>query len=474
MNVKLVLYNVDRSGEEGHPPLGLAYLASYLKEKIGFDNIIIVDKVTNPIKSILKQNPDIIGISSCTSEFEKAKQIAREIKIRKNIPIILGGPHITVLPNLLTNSFDIGVIGEGEETLKEIMENFLKNKKLELKWLKKIKGICYHANNEIKINKRRELIKNLDSIPLPNRDLFDMEGYYLKPRRAGATAKLSRATHIITSRGCPYRCVFCASSAFWKGIRFSSAERVVEEIKLLVKKYKVEEIAILDDLFPADLERLRKIVELLEENNLLGKIKFAALTRVNLMDDERCALLKKMDVTILSLGFESQSQKVLSYLKNNTTTIEQNQKAMEIAKRYGFDVSGFFMIGAPNETKEDMLKTLHFIKSNPMISAGVCTVTPYPGTVLWEYAKSRGLVSDNMNWEKLNLHPTNKDFILLDEEMNRKEFFKIYSLFMKETEKRGYKIKFEMSKLLSVFMIKKVLRNPSQALKYFYYSFIKR
>jgi radical SAM superfamily enzyme YgiQ (UPF0313 family) len=301
-----------------------------------------------------------------------------------------------------------------------------------------------------------------------------MEGYYLKPRRAGSGKGISRATQMLTSRGCPYQCVFCASSAFWQKIRFFSAKRVVEEIKLLYEKYKVEEITVYDDLFPANLERLRDIVELLEKENLLGKINFICLSRVNLMDDERCRLLKKMGVDSIGLGFESGSQKVLSYLKNDTTTVEQNKKAIEVAKRYGFQVHGFFMIGSPNETKEDMLETLKFIKENPINSVEIASVTPLPGTRLWEYAKKRGLVNDNMNVKKLNMHPQSKDFIFLNEHMSREEFLKMYNLFWKETDNLTYTVKFKISYLLSPFIWNKIIKHPSKAMKYFYYSIVKK
>ena len=226
----MVLCNID-TDNQAHPPLGIAYIASYLKKYLGNIDISIVDREKDMLKAVLKEKPDMIGISSVTKEFSNTIELIKEVKKKINIPVILGGPHISALPNTLPDVFDIGVVGEGEETFFELMKIFLDEKKFSVEKLKNIKGICYH-DGDVKITERRKFIEPLDKIPFPARDLFNMERDYLVRRNSGTGKRISRATHILTSRGCPFNCRFCASSKFWEHrIRYFSAEYVVNEIK---------------------------------------------------------------------------------------------------------------------------------------------------------------------------------------------------------------------------------------------------
>jgi len=386
--MKVVLYSVENTGEEGHPPLPIAYLYSYIRKYIPEIEIRVVDHVKNPVREILKLNPDVVGISSMSLPFYKAREIAQEIKkISPKTLIVLGGHHISNLPQTLPNEFDIGVIGEGEETFREILIHISKER---ISNLNKIKGICFHGGGKVKINEPRPLIENIDDIPIPDRDVFDMTGYYLQPRRSGTMQTLSRGTHMMTSRGCPFNCVFCASPR--KRIRYHSAERVVEEINILYTKYHVQEIAIVDDLFVVNIDRLKKILELMKTKSFYKKISFFCETRTDIFNEEMAAILKEMNVKTMAFGFESGSEKELKYLKRNTTTIEDNQRACDICKKYGFAINGYFIIGSPIQTKEDLEKTVRFIENNKIDYLSIATATPFPGSDWWEYAKKLGLV----------------------------------------------------------------------------------
>ncbi|MCD6477002.1 MAG: B12-binding domain-containing radical SAM protein [Candidatus Aenigmarchaeota archaeon] len=465
--MKIVFTHISTEHISGQPPLGIGYLASYIR-KYTTANVSIVDQEKNILKAIKREKPDVLGISSVTMEYKRAIKLAKQVKEQLDIPIILGGNHVTIMPNTITNDFDVGVIGEGEETLAELLVNDLSN-------LDKIKGICYRKDGKLHINERRPLINPLDKIPYPARDLFDMEHKYLVPRRAGTAQKLSRATHLFTSRGCPFNCVFCSSSHFWqRRLRMFSPEYVIGEMKELVDKYKVEEILIFDDLFAANLERLKKIVRYIKEEKINEKVDFGCLSRVDIFDEQRAKLLKEMNVLQIDFGFESGSQRILNYLKNNTTTVEQNKRAAELAHKYGLKIHGFFMIGAPMETKEDMLKTLKFIKNTHIDTVTLCVVTPYPGTQLWEEAKQRGLVSDNMDWRKLDLTPKNDNFVYMNTQMSKQEFMEIYKDFKKQIEKNQYAIDFRFRDLLSPFVIKYALSHPVEAWKHFYHSIKKK
>lgn len=207
-------------------------------------------------------NPDIVGISSVTQNFDIAESIAKKIKKELDVPIIVGGKHISALPSTLSKTFSIAVIGEGEETFLELLHAYeshgLENTKLE-----NLNGIAYKKDDKVRVTARRRLIEPLDKIPFPARDLLDISKDNL---------------HMLTSRGCPYHCIFCASSAFWQRARFNSASYVVSEIKHLVETYHADNINLLDDLFIADTKRLLEIARLIKTEGLNSKVRFYVLS----------------------------------------------------------------------------------------------------------------------------------------------------------------------------------------------------
>jgi radical SAM superfamily enzyme YgiQ (UPF0313 family) len=172
-----------------------------------------------------------------------------------------------------------------------------------------------------------------------------------------------------------------------------------------------------------------------------------------------------MNIDNMAIGFESQSPKVLKYLKKGTTTVEQNQNAVNILHKKSIDLQGLFMIGSPHETKEDMMMTLDFIRNNKFDTLEITITTPLPGTELWEYAKKKNLVNDYMDWDQLHMHPIENGLgnILLDEEVTKEEFAEIFKLFTNEIETRQLKI--NISNLFSWKLIKLALRNRDVTLE---------
>jgi len=452
----------------GHPPLGLAYIASYLRKYGGFDDIVIIDK-EDTMKGVMRERPDVVGFSLHSIEVKDGIELAKQIKSELDIPIIVGGAHFTFLPKTLPKQFDIAAMGEGEQTVLELMQSYEKCGGFETEELKKIKGIAFRHKNSIKVNERRPLIPDLDKLPFPARDLLDMEHFYLKPRRI-FRGFVRKGTHMITSRGCPYRCVFCCSTNFWQKTRFHSAEYVVNEIKELIETYKVEAITIYDDLFVADRKRVEKIVNLMKQEGLQDEAIFCCTGRANLMDDKLCKLLKEMGVVNMMFGLESGSQKILSYLKKDTVTVEQNKRAVRIAKKYGFFVEGSFMIGSPNETKEDMMKTLDFIKQNPLDYAAFYITTPHIGTELWDHAKSHGMVSEDMDYSKENLHPTEnfEQNIFINKKVTKEEFSEIVREFGEVCDRINFgSINLKYRDVLSPDLWKRIITEPIQGWLYF-------
>jgi len=467
--MELVLTSLS-TGREGHPPLGMCYVASYLKKYLNFDSIAVVEKEQNLLEQIKKHRPEIVGISSVSLEFNRTIELADAIKNELDVPIILGGPHITLIPQTMPQSVDIAVIGEGEQTMLELMRVHKKHGSFPKENIKNISGISFWDSGKIKLTKRRKLIEPLDRIPFPARNLLRMEEHYLKSRKTISSTKIGRGTSIITSRGCPFNCAFCATRGIWgRGIRYHSARYIVNEISEIIDRYDVDGIFIFDDFFAGNKKRLREIVNLIKKEKI--DIDFRCSTRADFVNEKTCKLLKQMNVVEVSIGFESGSDKILGYLKKGTTTVKQNKRAVKLLKKYGINVHGFIMLGSPFETKEDMMKTLKFIENNPLDIVGFCVTTPFPGTELWAYAKEKGLVNENMDWDKLNMHPNNRDFIFLSNKMSKEEFLDVYDLIKKRTEKMRYGLDFKPSDL-SIDLLKRAL-NPNNW-KYVYYSVRKK
>lgn len=392
-------------------PIGLGYISSYLKKNYQEDIKIIIE---DDINKLLEWNPDIIGISSLTANFIESLKKTSIVKKTINIPIILGGVHISSIPESLPESIDIGVIGEGEDTMLEIC----KTKSFTYENLNKIKGIVFHHKGKKIFTHPRSIISDIDTIPPPDRILL---------RKWTQT--------ILTSRGCPYKCKFCYSNKLWKKFRFHSAQRVVNEIESIIKLFPEQKIITFnDDLFTLNKDRLKEIMRLIKEEKIDRKVEFFCSGRASTIDEEICKLLLSMNVKTIFLGLESGSQRVLSYLKGKDINIKDNQKSIDLCKKHGLKVVASFILGTPVETKSDISKTFWFIFRNryKLKDFDFCYSTPLPGTNLWRYAKSKKLINDDFqDWDIMDLNYYANKSIYLNEYINQTEFNNIYNYFKK-------------------------------------------
>ena len=185
----------------------------------------------------------------------------------------------------------------------------------------------------------------------------------------------------------------------------------------------------------------------------MGKVTFSGQARANLVDENTAQLLKKMGSKSIGMGLESGCEDTLKYLKGGSITVEDNKKAVTIIKKYGMWVYGSFIIGAPKETKKDILTTFEFIKNSKLDWFDISILTPLPGTPIWEYAESRGLVSENMDWARLNMNFADdfENSIIVSETLSREELHRLFKMFLKEKMKRNF-----------FYLIKSGLRHPTQ------------
>lgn len=426
---RLTLVNVSRGFFQGTIPLGLTSIAGYLKQHGLPLEITLLDSNCQDIYQDYEP-ADLVGIGAVTQDIKHAIRFAEFVKSQGNIPVILGGVHITTY-RVLPEPFDLGVIGEGEETMLELAQL----EKISPDTLRNIRGVCYNEKGCTVFTEPRPLIVQLDDIPIPDRELANID-YYLVKRQI-IPYYFGRSLTMMTSRGCPFNCVFCSTKIHWQKYREFSAERVIEEIELLIGKYNAEIIHIFDDLFIANKKRLSKIHKLIVERGINKKVKFMCLVRSDIIDDVTMKMLKEMNVVISGIGMESGSPGMLEYLKSRTTTIEDNRRAIELANHYNIPTMGTFMLGNPGETEDELLETLEFVRSyrySPFLIPLSYISTAFPGTEFWNYAKEKGIDVedfDNMVMDiPDNLEPLKKAPLLTD--IPPDKFFAIIQLFGRE------------------------------------------
>lgn len=365
------------------PPLGLAYLAAYL-EKNGFQVTIIDANAENftpaqTTKKALSTKPDLIGLSAVTNTIKTAWAIAKLIKKKKDIPIVLGGVHPTLMPEeSLNKSFiDMVIRGEAEISLAQLAAGTLKTK---------IAGLSHKQGQKIIHNPASFLLKNLDSLPFPARHLLPMAKY------TTIGAKQTPYATMVSSRGCPYQCSFCSVRAI-AGLTFRprSPENVLAEIDHLVQDYGVREINILDDNFTLDPIRVEKICRLLIKRNYDLVLKNGNGVRIDSLTYPLLALMKKAGWYLLAFGIESGNQHILNKNNKGLKLTKVNQ-VLRWCQKIGLETEGFFILGLPGETPATIAKTISFASSSPLNEAQFNLLVPFPGTQARELIAKEGRI----------------------------------------------------------------------------------
>jgi anaerobic magnesium-protoporphyrin IX monomethyl ester cyclase len=378
------------------PPLGIAYIAAFLREKGIRVSIIDMNACNYTIPQtldILKNMarfPDVIGITVTTPTVPKSFEIAEQIKkFNKDALVVFGGAHPTALPEeiLRNKSVDLAVYGEGEKTMLEICRAKEKNFSF-----KKIKGLAFRHKGKIIKNPPRDLIPDLDSLPFPAIDLLPRDKYY------SAYSKDKRFANILTSRGCPGMCIYCNKLIFGHCVRMRSAENIIKEIKYLHHKYGYREFHIVDDLFTQDRKRVIEFCSLVKKNKLKINWKLGNGVRVGSVDFELLKIMKEAGLYSLSFGIESGNQKILNNMKKGQT-LEMCRNAVTWANKLGLTTVGFFMIGNLGEDESTIRETIEFAKSLPLDIAQFSILVPFPGTPIRAIIEQQGKILEK-NWNK--------------------------------------------------------------------------
>ena len=402
------------------PPLGLGYLASSLLTD--GHNVKLLDCVAkniDVIREIQSFRPDFIGITILSASYTASIRLIKEIKQFSNAKIVIGGQHPTALPeqSLKDTNADYCIIGEGEETFKELCSNSN---------VYSISGLAINSNNIISFTKERNLIKDINSIPFPAWNLIKPEMYPPSPH--GAFYKYFPIAPIITTRGCPYDCLFCASKNMWKGkLRIRNASNVVDEIELLNKGYGIKEFHFEDDNLTFSKSHAMDICEEIVERKL--KIVWACPNgvRIDKLDHELIHAMKRAGCYQLSFGIESGNQQILDSI-NKHLKLEIVPDIIDQVKSEGIITNGFFIIGLPDDTIETVEDTINFALKVPFDRVQFSRFMPLPGTQPFnEWYKP------NFDWDMINLvgettynskYLTSKEIAELQQKAFRKFYFR--------------------------------------------------
>lgn len=388
--------SIFKEGGGRQAPLGICYIAAVLRQNNISVSIIDAEAENLSYEQIIKRLEDtnFVGITSTTVAFHRSLKLAKKIKeFNKNIFIAIGGSHVSAMPEMTIkfNYFDVGVIGEGEYIILELIQK-LSNKKS----YDGIDGIIFRKNGKIIKTKPRKPIENLDELPFPARDLLPDKNLYNPPPMNYLKKPV---LSIITSRGCPNQCTFCDHGVFGYKFRGHSAKRIIEEIKMLIKDYNAKEISIVDDTFTVNKERVFEFCKLLKQNNI--KIPWNARISENTVTKEMLNAMKEAGCWYIEIGIETGSPRVLKDIKKGTT-LERIKNIVEYTNKLGFVIKGFFMLGHPTDTKESIEQTINFAKNIPITDIVTTIFTPFPSTESYLQTKKYGRFIHEQDWTKFN------------------------------------------------------------------------
>lgn len=366
-------------------------------------NIEIVDalplKLNNDdlAKLITGKSPKYVGITACSIDIFSAADFAMKLKsISPNIITFIGGAHVTAVPRETMErftAFDIGVIGEGEDTIIDLLDTLEGRNS---KNLSEVAKITYRDSGKIKFTDSLRPAVNLNSLPLPAWDLLPeiKKNYFAPPwtMHSGKTAT------IITSRGCPYQCIYCDRKIFGNKVRFHSAGYVLDMIKTLHSKYGILHFRIADDNFIVNKKRLKELCDLIKKENL--GISWSCLARVDSIDTESLTMMKDAGCWSIAFGIETGSQKIHDFEKKKIS-LDKIEEAVKLTRKAGIRTIGFNIIGHPLETVETIKETIRFNKKIKIDDSKTQFMVPFPGSELYHIAEKYGTFKKD--WKSMSV-----------------------------------------------------------------------
>jgi len=442
------------------PPMGLASLAAPL-ERAGY-GVTIIDAPLLKLtfsqlgKQLAKKQPEVIGVTAMTPQIIDAfRTITIAKKVCPEAVTVLGGAHATFLPVKTLQScsdLDVVCVGEGEQTLLELVQTIEKNGQFS-----KIRGTFCQENGRLIKNETRPPVSNLDELPFPARHLLEMDKYKVFGKKITIGA-------ILTSRGCPFHCAFCSSNRiFGKKFRTRSPKNVMDEVEQVVSDYNPATIEFSDDLFTMNHKRVQVICKEYKKRRI--DLPWACSSRVNTVSRTLLREMKRAGCHLIFYGIESGSQRILDAMRKGIT-IRQIEETIKRTNQERIDTYGAFILGWPGETIQEINKTITFAKNLDLDFSQFSIATPYPGTFLYDKIKEEGLLTSE-DWTQFTagrpIFATNefseKDLRTLLRKAYRS--FYLHSKFIiRQLRKRSFKsflylTRFVVGKSLRTFLTKK-------------------
>ena len=367
------------------PPLGLAYIAAALERdghRVVLTDAAIEDLSVEQLAARAAEiAPDLVGLTATTLHFELASALARALSARLGeVPIALGGPHVNSQPEVLLGhpEFDLAVVGEGEFTATEVARALEAGDDLA-----DIPGVALVREGRLLRAPPRPLIADLDVLPLPARHLLPIHRYLPMPNDQRELPK----TSVISSRGCPFQCIFCDKGVFGQHFRAFSPGRVVQEMHHLVERYRIRDIAFVDSTFTPTRERLEAVLDAMEADP--PRVTWTASCRANMLDEDLLRRMRALGCWRIRIAIESGDDEILARIRKGITRA-QFADTVHAAARLGFQVKAFFMVGHIGETAESIERTIAFAESLPLADVTVQINTPLRGTPQYEICRQHG------------------------------------------------------------------------------------
>jgi anaerobic magnesium-protoporphyrin IX monomethyl ester cyclase len=361
--------------------MGISALAAVLKEN-GHSCELLIENLEKDLLAKVKQSaPDLVVFSITTNEYSWMKKLATEIKRACAIPIVCGGPHPTFFPDVINDDYlDFACVGEGEGAMVELAGAIASGSSAA-----GIKNLIVKENGKIHRNELRPLIEDLDSLPFPDRSIYDRYDFF----------RSQKNRHVITGRGCPYQCTFCFNkpyNAMYRGkgsvIRRRSPQKVIEELALMKRQDPhINSILFIDDTFVLSKEWVREFVRIYKQKIDLP---FRCLARANLIDDDIVKELKNANCFSISIGIESADQHIRNDIYKKGISDQQILDAASTIRKHGVRLLTYNTLGAPGETLESAFETFKLNKKIKPMYAWCSLLQPYPGTDIFEYAVQQG------------------------------------------------------------------------------------
>ena len=375
-------------------PIYLAYLVAIVREsgyEVGFLDAILEELSIEDFAERVKEiGPDIVVLECSTPSINFDLQSAAAVKkVSPSTQTVLIGSHPTVYHKeiMAENPSVDGICrGEFDYTVRDLVRARAEGRD----W-SDVLGLTWRRDGEVKVNPARPVIENLDEIPFPARDLVDSPNY-----RQG-TFRGKHPTTVITSRGCPFHCIYCLwpNTLYGHNFRSRTAKNVVDELEECVNKYGIDEVYFDDDSMALDKERMLEICRLIVDRGI--KFEWISQCRVDSMDEEVLRAMKKAGCRYIRFGVESGSPRMLKLMKKGITT-EKAMEAFRLARKVGIRTQAFFLFGLPGETEETVRETIEFAKKIKPGSAQFAVAIPHPGTELFDTTTEKGWIRYE-SWE---------------------------------------------------------------------------